>query len=137
QHDAAHHLDVEHALVRLADTSLAHGCVGLEEDAFELLAVGEPLAELDCLLLELVVRERLKLGLERADVGRLLGEPLHPPPLAEAQEFFETVSASHYSQASVGGGAHDVYSGHLRPEIGQAVLWCSAWRRGSTRRFSL
>ena len=44
--DPAHHLDVEHPLVGLADARLAHGCEGLEEQVVELLPVREPLAEL-------------------------------------------------------------------------------------------
>ena len=38
---------------------------------------------------ELGVGELLELGLERADVGRLLGEPLQAPSLAEAKDLFE------------------------------------------------
>ena len=43
--DPAHHLDVEHALLRLAPARLAHGGVGLEEQLVERLAVLEPLAQ--------------------------------------------------------------------------------------------
>ena len=57
QDDAAHHLDVEDALVGLAQARLAHGGERLEEDVLELLAVREPLAELDRLPAQLVVGE--------------------------------------------------------------------------------
>ena len=42
--DPAHHLDVEHPLLRLAPARLAHGGVRLEEQLVERLAVLEPLA---------------------------------------------------------------------------------------------
>ncbi len=48
-----------------------------------------PLPELGRLAGELGVGELLELGLERADVGRLLGEPLETPAFADAQDFFE------------------------------------------------
>jgi hypothetical protein len=44
--DAAHHLHVEHPLVRLAEARLADGGVGLEEEVVELLPVFQPLPEL-------------------------------------------------------------------------------------------
>ena len=43
QDDAAHHLHVEHALLRFAPARLAHGGVGLEQELVERLAVLEPL----------------------------------------------------------------------------------------------
>jgi len=76
EHDPAHHLDVEHPLLRLAHTRLAHRGIGLEEQVVELFAVVEPRAELGRLRAELCIRERLKLGLERRDVRRLLDQPL-------------------------------------------------------------
>ena len=42
--DRAHHLDVEHPLLRLAPARLADGRVGVEEEIVERLAVLEPLA---------------------------------------------------------------------------------------------
>ena len=89
QDDAAHHLDVEDALVGLAQTRLAHGGERLEEELFELLAVLEPLPELDGLGAQLFVGELLELRLERGDVGRLLGQALHAPALAEAKGLLE------------------------------------------------
>ena len=62
QHDAAHQLHVEHALVGLAEAGLAHGGVGLEEHVVQVLAVGEPLAELGRLRAQLIVGERLELA---------------------------------------------------------------------------
>ena len=49
----------------------------------------QPLPELDGLRTQLVVRERLEVGLERRDVRRLLLEPLQAPPLAEAKDLLE------------------------------------------------
>ena len=46
QHDPAHHLDVEHALVGLPQARLTHGCERLEEKVVELLAVRQALPEL-------------------------------------------------------------------------------------------
>ena len=80
--DPAHHLDVEEADADRALERLAHGGVGLEDDVLERLAVLESLLELRGLAAELVVRERLELRLERADVRGLLGEALEAPPLA-------------------------------------------------------
>ena len=76
-------------LVGLALARLAHGGERLEEEVVERLAVLEPLPELDRLRGELVVGELLEVGLERRDVGRLLGEPLDPPALADAQDLLE------------------------------------------------
>ena len=91
QDDAAHHLDVEDALVGLAHARLARGREGLEEQILELLAALEPLAELDGLALQLGVGELLELRLERGDVGGLLLQPLHAPSLAEAKGLLERV----------------------------------------------
>ena len=66
QDDPAHHLDVEHALLRLAPARLADGCVRLEQERVERLAVLEPLPELGGLGLELGVRELLEVRLELA-----------------------------------------------------------------------
>ena len=52
-----------------------------------------PLLELGGLRAQLVVRERLELGLERGDVGGLLGEPLEAPALADAQDLLEATEA--------------------------------------------
>ena len=52
-------------------TRLADGGERLEEHVLERLAVLEPLPELGRLAAQLVVRQRLELGLERRDVGRL------------------------------------------------------------------
>ena len=86
---AAHHLDVEHPLLRLAPARLAHGCEGLEEELVERLAVLEPLAQARGRARELLVRERLEVRLERGDVVRLLREPLQTPALADAQDLLE------------------------------------------------
>ena len=87
--DAAHHLHVEHPLLRLAPARLAHGGEGLEDELVERLAVLVPLLELGRLRAQLVVGERLELRLERRDVRSLLLEPLEAPPLAEAQDLLE------------------------------------------------
>ena len=70
--DPAHQLDVEDALVGLALARLADGGERLEEELLERLAVLEPLPELGRLAAQLVVGERLELGLERRDVRGLL-----------------------------------------------------------------
>src|SRR5581483_4556340 len=87
--DAAHQLHVEEADVHLALECLAHRGEGLEEDLVEMLAVLDPLLELDRLRGELLVRELLELGLERPDVDGLVGQPLDPPALADAEDLFE------------------------------------------------
>ena len=89
QDDPAHHLDVEHPLVGLAETGLADGGERLEEQVVQVLAVLEPLPELGRLRAQVGVRQRAELGLERGDVGGLLGQPLHAAALAEAQELLE------------------------------------------------
>ena len=89
QDDRAHHLDVEHPLLRLAPARLADGCVGVEEELVERLAVLEPLAEPGGRAAQLLVGERLQLGLERGDVVRLLREPLQAAPFADAQDLLE------------------------------------------------
>ena len=53
--DAAHQLDVEHPLVRLAEAGLANRGEGFEEQLLERLAVFEPLPELDGLVAKLLV----------------------------------------------------------------------------------
>ena len=90
QDDAAHQLHVEEADAHRALERLADRGERLEEDLVERLAVLEPLPELGRLAAELVVGELLELGLERADVLRLLGEALAAPSLAEAQDLLET-----------------------------------------------
>ena len=80
--------------------------------SLELLAVLEPLPELDRLPAQLLVRELLELGLEGRDVGGLLREPLHPPALAEAKGLLEAASGARrghqrtgYRQRSAGRSA--------------------------------
>ena len=98
--DAAHHLDVEHALVGLAHTRLADGGVRLEEQVLEHLAVVEPLPELGRLRAQLLVRERLELGLERRDVRGLVLNPLHATALADAENLFESAELRHHRQGT-------------------------------------
>ena len=87
--DAAHQLHVEEAHVHRALERLAHRGERLEEDLVEVLAVLDALPELGRLRGELGVGELLELGLERADVLRLLGEPLEAPAFADAQDLLE------------------------------------------------
>ena len=87
--DAAHHLDVEHPLLRLAQACLARGCVGLEEQLVERFTVREALAQRRSRAAQLVVRELLEVRFERGDVARLLGEPLHAPAFADAEYLLE------------------------------------------------
>ena len=93
QDDPAHHLDVEHPLLRLAPARLAHGGVGLEQELVERLAVLEPLPELGRLALQLGVRERLDVRLERRDVVGLLLQPLHATSLADAKDLLQPAEA--------------------------------------------
>jgi hypothetical protein len=91
--DTAHQLNVEQPLAGFALAGLAHRGERLEEDVLERLAVVEPLLELGCLLPELVVAERLELGLERGDVRGLLREALDAPALADAEDLLEAAEA--------------------------------------------
>ena len=68
---------------------LAHGGVRLEDQVVERLAVLEALLELGRLRAQLVVGELLEVGLERADVRGLFGEPLDAAPLAYAKDALE------------------------------------------------
>ena len=86
----AHQLDVEEPDADRPPERLANRRVRLEDEVLERLAVLETLLELGGLGAELVVRERLEVGLERADVGRLLGEPLEAAPLAHAKDASRT-----------------------------------------------
>ena len=59
------------------------------------LAVFESLPELRGLRAQLVVVERLEVRLEGADVGGLVGEPLHAPALPEAEDLLERSELRH------------------------------------------
>src|SRR5207248_11615181 len=89
QDDPAHQLDVEDALVGLALARFPDRGERLEEELLECLAVLEPLAELGGLRAELLVAERLELGLERGDVVGLLGQPLEAAAFAQPQDLLE------------------------------------------------
>ena len=89
QDDPAHELYVEEADADRAPERLAYRRVGLEQEVFERLPVLEPLLELGGLPAELLVRQLLEVGLERADVRSLLGEALDAAPLAHAQDALE------------------------------------------------
>ena len=89
QDDPAHQLDVEEPDADRPLERLADGCVRLEDQLLERLAVLESLLELGGLAAQLVVRELLELRLERPDVRRLLREALEPSALAHAQESLE------------------------------------------------
>src|SRR4051794_17843108 len=87
--DPAHALHLEQADPHRAAEGLADGRERLEDELVDRLAVLDPLLELGRLARELGVRETLELGLERADVRRLLGEPLQAAAFAEAQRLLE------------------------------------------------
>ena len=91
--DAAHQLDVEGRTPEVALERFAHGGNASKRISSR-LSPSRSLAELDRLRGELLVRERLELRLERADVRRLLGQPLEPPAFADAQDFLEEPSCS-------------------------------------------
>ena len=86
--DSGHELDVEEAYA-YRPLERPRTAAYVEEDLLERLAVLDALIELGGLAAQLVVGERLELGLERADVGGLLGEPLESPALADAQDLLE------------------------------------------------
>ena len=75
--------------VHRALEGLADGGEGLEDELVDRLAVLDALAELGGLARQLRVAERLELGLESADVRRLLGEALDAPPFAEAEDLLQ------------------------------------------------
>ena len=87
--DPAHELDVEEADADRALERLAHRRVRLEDEVLERLAVLDALLELRGLPEQLLVGQLLELGLERADVCRLLGEALDAPPLTHPQDALE------------------------------------------------
>ena len=89
QDDAAHHLDIEHPLLRLPAARLPHGGERLEQQLVERLAVRQPFAQLDRLRAQLLVRKCLDAGLERRNVLGLLLEALQAPPLADAKDLLE------------------------------------------------
>ena len=91
--DAAHQLDVEEANPDRALEGLPDGREGLEEQLLERLALLQALLELRGLAGQLLVGERLELGLERADVGGLLGQPFEAAALAEAEDLLEGTHA--------------------------------------------
>ena len=69
--DAAHQLDVEEADVHRALERLAHGRVASKRRSSSVSPFSSRCLELGGLAAQLVVGERLELGLERADVGGL------------------------------------------------------------------
>jgi hypothetical protein len=87
--DPAHQLDVEEADADRPLECLANGGVRLEDQILERLPVLQALAELRGLPAQLVVRQRLELRLEGADVGGLIAEPLEASALAEAEDALE------------------------------------------------
>ncbi len=101
QGDPAHQLDVEQADADRASEPLPDGRERLEEELLERLAALEALLELCGLACELLVGERLELGLERADVGGLLGQPLEAASLAEAKDLLEGTHALGHARLRV------------------------------------
>ena len=87
--DAAHLLHVEETDAHRPLEGLADGGERLEDELVDRLAVLDALLELCGLAGQLGVAQLLEFGLERADVGGLLGEPLDAPPLAEAKDLLE------------------------------------------------
>ena len=97
---AAHQL---HVVVTLADhprASLAGDGEGLDQQVVERLAVGEALAELGGLGLQLGVGERLELGFERVDLGH---QRLQSPDLFAFTSAKELVENAHETDESTGG----------------------------------
>ncbi len=89
KHDPAHQLNVEQADTDRSLEGFPHRGERLEDEILERLPVLEPLLEIGGLPSELGVRERLELGLERADVRRLLLQALETPSLAHAEDSLE------------------------------------------------
>ena len=76
QHDGADQLHVKRPLVQNAHARLAHQRVGLRQQRVQVLAPLRPLAQVGDLLAHLVVRQLLRLPLQRVDlVHRLLQLP--------------------------------------------------------------
>ena len=71
---------------RCAPERLANRGEGLEDHLFERLSVLDALPELGGLPRQLVIRQSLELGLERADVRGLLVQAFEATPLAHAQD---------------------------------------------------
>ncbi len=89
QRHAAHELDVEVALAQHPPGRLAHHGKGLDQQVVEGLAGVEALPELDRLVGQRVVAQRLHLGLEVADQGHQLGQPPDLLALAGLQDLGE------------------------------------------------
>src|SRR5918995_462700 len=89
QGDAAHQLDVEESDADRALEGLPDRRKGLEEELLERLPALQALLELPGLAGERLVGELLELGLERPDVGGLIGQPLEAPSFAEAEDLLE------------------------------------------------
>src|SRR5918995_295066 len=89
QGDAAHQLDVEESDADRAPEGLPDRRKGLEEELLERLSALQALLELPGLAGERLVGELLELGLERPDVGGLIGQPLEAPSFAEAEDLLE------------------------------------------------
>ena len=107
----AHELDIEVALANGAHTGLAHNCEGLDQKVVQVLALAETLSELDRLVRQLVVRQKLYLRLERIDRrhdglktahllafahAKYLPEHTHDQPLYAATSPLTIASARHW-----------------------------------------
>ena len=101
--DAAHQLHVEEADADRALERLAHGRERLEEELVDVLPVLDPLLELDGLRGELLVGQLLEVGLERADVLRLLLESLGAPAFTNAEDFLERTDLGHRPRVAIRG----------------------------------
>ena len=89
QGHATHQLDVEVPLTEHAPRSLAHDCVGLDQQVVERLALGQPLFELQRLGLQLVIAERLHRRFEVVDGRDELSQATDLLALTGAQDFRE------------------------------------------------
>src|SRR5207342_3544682 len=94
--DAAHQLDVEDPLARLALARLTDARECVEEHVLERFAVLVALPKLGGLAAEVVVGELFELGLERGDVGGLIGQRPQPTTFACSEALLErTVALRH------------------------------------------
>src|SRR5207253_4356004 len=100
ENDSTHPLHLEEADAHRPAERLPDGCEGLEDELVDRLSVLDPLLELNGLAGQLGVGERLELRLERADVGRLFGEPLQPAALAEAKGLLERAELGHETRVA-------------------------------------
>ncbi len=102
QRGATHDLHVEGAHAERANRGLAHGGERLGQQVVERLAVGVALAELDGLVLELLVGELLEVLFEVADGLREVLQSAKQPTLAHSEDALENVGQDKLRSVTAG-----------------------------------